>query len=265
MQYKNKAENHNFWLKRISSNSPDKICTNDPYLDIFESNYILSKVRKNISILEVGCGNGLLYEKIRNKVNIKKYLGTDFISELVALANAKIKNPKDLFLELDMAEINQGSFNQKFDLIISKRAIQNILSTKIQLKVIDNLGYFLKENGSMILLESSKIAQNNINLQRKLYNLQKIDPPFHNLFLNDIKLNEYNFKNINLIKIDPFSSDFYFITRVLYARYASEYLNEAPTIDHPLSKIALSMRAKQITNQFSQIQAYIFTKKKNIQ
>lgn len=116
----------------------------------------------------------------------------------------------------------------------------------------------------MILLESSQTSQNKINLQRKLYNLPKIKPPFHNLFVNDSKLSKYKFKNVDLIKIDPFSSDFYYITRVLYARYASEYLKEAPTIDHPLYKIALSMGKKQITNEFSQIKAYIFTKKKNI-
>lgn len=83
-----------------------------------------------------------MYEKIRDNVNIQKYLGIDFVRELVSLAKAKIKTSKDLFLQLDMTEINQDSFNQRFDLIISKRAIQNILSTKIQLEVIDNLVIF---------------------------------------------------------------------------------------------------------------------------
>jgi len=163
MNYKNKIKNHNFWLMRTLRELPEKICTNDPCLDIYESDYILSKIKKNKSVLEVGCGNGLLYEKIRDNVNIQKYLGIDFVRELVSLAKAKIKNSKDLFLQLDMTEINQDSFNQRFDLIISKRAIKNIISTKIQLEVIDNLGYFLKKNGYMILLESSQTSQNKIN------------------------------------------------------------------------------------------------------
>ena len=65
---------------------------------------------------------------------------------------------------------------------------QNILSAKLQLKIIDNVGFFLKKNGKMILVESSSNAQNNINKFRKKFHLSKIIPPFHNLFLNDNKI-----------------------------------------------------------------------------
>ena len=42
-----------------------------------------------------------------------------------------------------MTLINKTTFPEKYDYIITKRAIQNILSHKLQLKVIDNSKYYL--------------------------------------------------------------------------------------------------------------------------
>ena len=91
---------------------------------------------------------------------------------------------------------------------------------KLQLKSIDNLGFFLKKGGKMLLMESSINAQKNINKYRKIFNLHKITPPWHNLFLDDEILKKYRFKNVKLKKIENFSSNFYFITRIIYAAYA---------------------------------------------
>ena len=44
-----------------------------------------------------------------------------------------------------MTAIDKTSFEDRYDYIISKRAIQNVLSSKLQLKTIDNLGNFLKK------------------------------------------------------------------------------------------------------------------------
>ena len=113
----------------------------------------------------------------------------------------------------------------------------------------------------MILVESSANAQNRLNYEREKYNLHKIIPPFHNLFFDDDKIKSHDFENLKLIEISPFASDFYYITRLIYARYAKEFLNEKTSYDHPLEKIAISMSNNQHTNKFSQIQTYIFRKK----
>ena len=73
-----------------------------------------------------------------------------------------------------MSTVSDKSFDKKFDYIISKRAIQNILSAKIQLKIIDNLGLHLRKSGKVILVESSSNAQKNINEMRKKYGLKKL-------------------------------------------------------------------------------------------
>ena len=262
MEYKLRQKNYDFWLERLKTNQEEAlVCSKDIALSEVEDNELLKRVKDNKHILEIGCGNGILYSKLAKKLNNFRYLGTDFVKELIEVCKTKSNSKNHNFAQLDMTDINDKSFDQKFDFIISKRAIQNVLEEKLQIQTIENLGHFLKDDGNMFLLESSATAQNRINFEREKCNLHKITPPFHNLFFDDEIIKNHNFKNIKLIEILPFASDFYFITRILYARYAKEYLNEKTRNDHPLEKIAISMSTNQYTKEFSQIQLYIFKKK----
>ena len=49
-----------------------------------------------------------------------------------------------------MTEVKDSDLNDEFDFIISKRAIQNVIDTNLQLKAIDNFENSYK-NGQMIL------------------------------------------------------------------------------------------------------------------
>jgi ubiquinone/menaquinone biosynthesis C-methylase UbiE len=261
MNYKFKQDNYDFWKNRLKLNPPEKVCTNDMNLDILECKQFLDENLQGKTILEIGCGNGLLYNEICKTYKIKKYIGVDFVKELVEFC--KKKNRRTEFIQLDISKIKKNSFKEKFDYIISKRTIQNILNYSLQLKIIDTLGLFLKKNGSIILVESSKDAQNNINQERKIFKLKKIIPPFHNLFFSDRKIKKHVFKNVKIVNIHPFASDFYYVTRLIYAIYAKFSLKKKPSFNHPLQKVALniSMNNKLSTTRYSQVQKYIFKKK----
>jgi ubiquinone/menaquinone biosynthesis C-methylase UbiE len=261
MDYKLKKKNYDFWVKRLKENIPEQVCTNDIAFDEVEDQQILSRLKNDCSILEIGCGTGILYEKISKKYNVKNYIGTDFVSELIDECNKKTSNKNHKFQQLDMTEVSKDEFIQKFDFIISKRAVQNVLDEQAQLHSIDDFGFFLKDDGYMILVESSKNAQNRLNNERAKYNLHEIIPPFINLFFDDDNVKNYKFKNVKLVEIVPFASDFYYITRLIYARYAKEYLNEKTSYEHPLEKIAISMADSMSTKDYSQIQTYVFKKK----
>ena len=58
-KYKNKKKIYSFWKQRISNN-PNLVCTNDIFVDEFESNKMIEEILPNKNILEIGCGNGLL-------------------------------------------------------------------------------------------------------------------------------------------------------------------------------------------------------------
>ena len=91
--YKFKKENYNFWLKRIKKQDR-KVCTNDVYLDLLEEDQIINNIRNNKTILEVGSGNGILLKRLLSKKKIRKYLGTDFVEELVEKSKKKFKKKK---------------------------------------------------------------------------------------------------------------------------------------------------------------------------
>lgn len=258
--YKYKKENYNFWVNRLKKNE-NLVCTNDILLDRIEEDQIINRINNNKTILELGCGNGLILKRLIKNRKIKKYHGTDFVKELIDICIKKYKSKKINFQTLDMTFINKNTFKIKYDYIVSKRAIQNVLDLKLQLKTIDDVGYFLKKNGKMILVESSINAQNNINKLRKKFYLTKIIPPFHNLFFNDNIVKTHRFKNVKLIKIDNFSSSFYFTSRIIYALYSKIFLKKKPSYNHPLNIIATMLDAKLIKEDFSQVKTYIFKKK----
>ena len=259
--YKYKRENYNFWVQRLRRQKESLVCTKDIILDGLEENQIIENIKANKTILELGCGNGVILKKILKKKKIKNYLGTDFVKELIDNCNFKFNSKNLNFKTLDMTSINKSTFSEKYDYIITKRAIQNILNHKLQLKVIDNVGYFLKKNGLMILVESSANAQKNINDLRKEYKLSKIIPPFHNLFFDDNKVKKFKFKNVKLLKIDNFSSNFYFISRIIYALYTKTFLKKKPFYNHPLNMIGSIVKENLLNKDFSQIKTYFFKKK----
>lgn len=262
MDYKYKQENYDFWIERLNSKAANQVCSNDVGLNFIESEAILSRISDGASVLEIGCGNGLLYAEMRKIFNLDKYVGIDIVDELIVDCNTKKTDERDEFRQLDMTKFDSKTFDSKFDFIVSKRAIQNVIDHKLQIEAIDNFGSFLNDDGLMILVESSNDAQQRINLARQEYELPNISAPFYNLFFDDELLKNHTFQNVNLVGIEPFSSDFYFVTRIIYARYAREFLNEDPHYDHPLQQIALSLSKKQGTKDFSQIQCYLFEKKK---
>jgi cyclopropane fatty-acyl-phospholipid synthase-like methyltransferase len=259
--YKYKKENYNFWVDRLKKQKETLVCTKDIILDELEENQIIKNIKTNKTILELGCGNGVILKKILKKKKIKSYLGTDFVKELIDNCKFKFNSKNIKFKTLDMTLINKTTFTEKYDYIITKRAIQNILSHKLQLKVIDNSGYFLKKNGLMILIESSSTAQKNINDLRKEYKLSKIIPPFHNLFFDDNKVKKYKFKNVKLVKIENFSSNFYFISRIIYALYTKIFLKKNPFYSHPLNTIGSKIKENLLNKDLSQIKTYFFKKK----
>ena len=259
--YKLKKENYNFWVSRLK-NKERKVCSTDPNLDLLEEDQIIKRIKNNKTILEIGSGNGILLKRLIKNKKIKKYLGTDFVKELVDISNKKFKKKKNInFSQIDMTLINKKTFDTKFDYIVSKRAVQNVLNQNLQLKTIDNLGHHLKKRGLMILVESSSLAQKNINKLRKKYNLHKIIPPFHNLFLDDNKLIKYKFKNLKLLKIDNFSSNFYFITRIIYKLYAKNFLRKDTDYKNYLNFIALMIKDDLLKIDLSQIKTFLFIKK----
>jgi phospholipid N-methyltransferase len=69
--YKYKKENYNFWVSRLKKKE-NLVCTNDILLDRIEENQIINRIENNKTILELGCGNGLILKRLIKNKKIKK-------------------------------------------------------------------------------------------------------------------------------------------------------------------------------------------------
>mgnify|MGYP001232535496 CR=1 FL=1 len=244
-----------YWSKRAGKKN--LICTNDKLLEKYELKFLTSEIKKNSTVLDIGCGDGSLLKSLQKSKNIKG-IGLDFSNNLINLAK---KNSKNLdFKCLDMLELS--SLKNKlinFDYIITKRAVQNLTSWKNQKYFIDQLHYFCNKKTKIILIESSKNSLKNINNYRKKLKLKKIKMPWHNLYLDDQKILNTKFKKIKLVKIYEIFSTYYFISRVLNAAM-SKKLNKSPRYNDLLNIIGWLLPQQTVKN-FSQLKIYKFKKK----
>lgn len=74
INYKYKKENYNFWVDRLKKQKENLVCTKDIILDKLEENQIIDNIKTNKTILELGCGNGVILKKILKKKRLKVIL-----------------------------------------------------------------------------------------------------------------------------------------------------------------------------------------------
>ncbi len=243
--------------KYWNSRSKSKLhkCTNDLNLQNKEFEILTRMIKPKKSVLDIGCGDGLLLRKLRKNNKITG-LGLDYSKDLIKEAN-KLKNKSLNFKCIDMRNMKDKDI-KKYDYVITKRSIQNLTKWSHQKKVIDNLHLFSKKKTKIFLIESSSTALENINILRKKLKLKKIVKPWHNLYLDDKKIKKTKFKNIRLSKIKELFSSYYFISRILNASIAKRK-KVKPKYNDLLNIIGWNLPQDVIQN-FSQLKLYEFKK-----
>jgi ubiquinone/menaquinone biosynthesis C-methylase UbiE len=119
--------------------------------------FILESVQAHYTVLDIGCGNGRLYqlfdEKSMAKNNISvpsgvKYYGQDISSRLIDLA--KNTYPDGVFEVSDMRDMSYP--DEMFDLIVSLVAFHHLPDRGTQLDALREMYRVLKPSGKVILL-----------------------------------------------------------------------------------------------------------------
>ena len=242
----------NYWNKR----SRKKLlkCTNDKLLEENELKFLKSFINNKSIVLDIGCGDGTLLKYLKNNCNVKG-IGFDYSSDLIKIAKRNSKNLE--FICMDMNNIEKINFRiKKFDYIITKRSIQNLTSWKAQKKFINTLHKFSNKKTKIILIESSKTSLDKINIFRKKLKLNKINMPWHNLYLDDKKIINSKFKKIKLKKIHEIFSTYYFMSRIINA-INSKQLKRKPQYNDKLNLTGWSL-PQNLIKGFSQLKVYEF-------
>lgn len=250
---------HEFWDQRalIGENAG----SNDFNLKYLEVRELSKFMKDGLKVLEIGCGNGLTSIQFAKEFNIE-ITAVDYSKNMIEKAREFLKeNQKTLkgtvsFSVLSLSELNQ--VNEKFDLVFTERVLINLSSWDEQKSSLYKIAELLNGNGIYCMCESSMSALDNINKLRSEFDLPEITHPWHNTYIDDQKLEQFdNINNkIKLVKTSNFSSTYYLFSRVVNARLASDN-NEEVSYSHPLNKISLDLPS---FGDYSQSKLWIFKK-----
>lgn len=214
--------------------------TKDYNAKILEIETLSRFFKKNIRVLEFGCGNGYTALEMAKRFNVK-IDACDYSSEMILeakkLQKKKLSNRVNFFL----ADIKEKlKIKPIYDLVFTERVLINLDSWVSQKKSIIKLVKFLKPKGRLVLMENSATGLKKINDYRSLLGLKEVKAPWHNLYLDDEKMLNFKIKNCKLIEIIPYSSTYYFLSRVINAWLAKEKGIE-PNYNAKINKLALKL------------------------
>ncbi len=224
-------------------------------LEIF---HLKQQLTDSVSICDLGCGNGRTTIILAKEFPNAKFIGYDYVEEMVALANKEkisqsISNI-DFFVCDASKEIN---ITEKFDIVYTKRLLINLKGNE-KLIGIENIYNLLKDHGKYIMVECFIEPLKKINEIRKLINEPEIKVHFFNEYLSSDFFGQIKKRFIHEASID-FESFYYFISRIFNA-----YLSEGnPDYLSPINKLAVELSMKGINplTDYAPERMNIFTKK----
>jgi tRNA (uracil-5-)-methyltransferase TRM9 len=117
-------------------------------------NKILDLIQEDVSVLDLGCGNGHFLHKISGPGHKASLLGVDFSLSLLREAR-EASMPGVLFREVDLSQLStfsdQLSIDDGWDVITMFATLHHIPSTEMRLDILRTVRKLLKENGKFIL------------------------------------------------------------------------------------------------------------------
>ena len=212
--------------------------TNDFPLKNLELKLIHEKIARGASVLDVGCGNGDTLMSLA-KENGCTGVGVDFSEKMIELAQSNCRSGGyDVQINFQRGAIpGLPDGLGEFDYAVSERCLINLDGEATQRAAFMEIMSHLKPGGSYLMIESSVQGLERTNELRELLELEKIDQPWHNVFLEESSVLKWATDEFSLEEIIPFSSTYHFISRVVYARLAADK-GEALRYDSDINMLA---------------------------
>ncbi|EEG77891.1 class I SAM-dependent DNA methyltransferase [Dethiobacter alkaliphilus] len=136
----------NLWNKVFSQKAEQKF-----------SNFLLSNVDKNKTILELGCGTAVNLEKIHElNLSFKSYVGVDLTPNMLEAAKNKFPSDSAIeFLQEDLYDFvnNEIKNNRTYDIILCTWVLSHL---EHQGQLINEIQKLLNDNGKLFLIFTTK-------------------------------------------------------------------------------------------------------------
>ncbi len=109
-------------------------------------------------VLDVGCGNGRLAERLERESRRASYVGVDASPQLIAIASARKAQWRNVAADFFVADIAQASWTQSvsfanasFDIAIALAVLHHIPSFDLRVTVLRDIHALLKPGARLIL------------------------------------------------------------------------------------------------------------------
>ena len=103
--------------------------------------------RKGMKVLDFGCGNGRMWNLVKKEAG--EYVGLDFSSQLIALADKNVKDKRVKFIAGNI--LNPPTDLGKFDLVLSIAVIHQVPGKEFKIWALKNLKSLLADDGYGII------------------------------------------------------------------------------------------------------------------
>ncbi len=229
--------------------------TNDVPLKTLELRTILDRIQPGSSVLDVGCGNGDTLVRLALERGCTG-VGVDFATEMIDAARAASASrgcggtlgfrvgavpglPTDL-----------GAF----DYALSERCLINVDTVEAQHEAFRDIMRHVKPAGRYLMIESFRQGLERTNELRAILDLEPIEPPWHNLFLDEATVAGWAGDEFAVDEVVPFSSTYHFLSRVVYARLARDR-GEELRYDSDINRLACRL---PIVGDFGPVRLWVW-------
>lgn len=255
-KFTSKSKTDNYWNKQVIKVKND---INVNIMDIFQRNleydFIKQYLKKNMKVLEVGCGNG--FSTAHFRVFVKQIDAFDYSENMIKHAKVKFGETNNHFIYDNI--LNPKHISKDYDAVICVRVLINLKDLEQQKLAIKNLIKLLKFNGILILIEGFTEGFIALNQLRAKVSLPPLEPAKMNLYssINDIMpILKENFKLENEFHIGIYD----YLTRVTYPLIAGIENVKHNTIFSEKSEKLARVYNPDVFKKFSRVRGFVLRK-----
>jgi ubiquinone/menaquinone biosynthesis C-methylase UbiE len=257
-----------YWEDRAKQN-PGSLTgtTNDVWLRELEIKSLtraLSRIAgsrsDNLSLLDIGCGDGYSTLRLARAFPDFKLTGVDYAENMIDNAKQSL-NAESVgnvnFAVADATQIARSFPNASFDVVITDRCLINLDSAEKQYDTIAQIAALLKAGGRYLGIENFLEGQAALTAARNAVGLPEIPVRWHNLYFDGERFLKEVTRWFSTVTFDDFSSSYYYATRVLYSAMCKAR-GEEPDYTHDIHRLAVDL--PPVGLNFSPIRMFTLTK-----
>ncbi|MDB4029599.1 class I SAM-dependent methyltransferase [Gammaproteobacteria bacterium] len=223
-QYDLDIKNH---YDQVAAN--DKNSSTSTMADLFiresETKFIINQINKysqnqdnnELTVLDVGCGNGYTLEILSDEFPNFNLHGLEFTDSLREIANKRFGAGEIQVAKGDIRD-RDSLPKDAVDVLLCQRVLINLLAPEDQERALNNLIELVNPGGLLLFIECFQSGLENLNSARKEFELDELPPAHHNLYLKD-QFFQHDLLTIFDKSEEESLSTHYFISRVLHETF----------------------------------------------